>query len=198
MVQTFELVLTPRDVISTVRRGEISTLVGIEGGHQLGNSRGALRHFAARGVRYVTLTHTCHNAFADSSGLFDVVEPLDHGPRCAFLPIASSQWNRRTVRAAHSARLVRELNRLGVPVGLSHTSDDIAPAALKISRGTRDMEPLFYLRAARYPQEGAALVCRDRRGAARWGRDGELSSGFVSGDLKARTVRTSRPVTVCI
>jgi membrane dipeptidase len=40
-----------------------------------------LRQFAALGVRYVTLTHTCHNAFADSSGLFDGIEPLHHGLR---------------------------------------------------------------------------------------------------------------------
>ncbi|KAH8997752.1 hypothetical protein EDB86DRAFT_3076621 [Lactarius hatsudake] len=38
-----------------MRRGKISALVGIEGGHQLGNSLGALRQFAARGVRYVTV-----------------------------------------------------------------------------------------------------------------------------------------------
>ncbi|KAH9044215.1 hypothetical protein EDB84DRAFT_1587225 [Lactarius hengduanensis] len=127
---TFELALTPRDVISAVKRGKISALVGIEGthtSHQLGNSLDALRQFAARGVRYVTLTRTYHN----------VVKPLHHGLRCAFLPIAASQLNRRTIRAAHSARLMRELNRLGVLVGLSHTSDDIALAALKISRGTR-------------------------------------------------------------
>ncbi|KAH9009010.1 hypothetical protein EDB83DRAFT_2177826, partial [Lactarius deliciosus] len=67
------------DVVSAVRHGKISALVGIEGGHQLGNSLGALRHFAARGVPYVTLTYACHNAFADSSGLFGVVEPLHHG-----------------------------------------------------------------------------------------------------------------------
>ncbi|KAH9160633.1 hypothetical protein EDB89DRAFT_2081612 [Lactarius sanguifluus] len=67
------------DVRTLMRHGKISALVGIEGGHQLGNSLGALRHFAARGVPYVTLTYACHNAFADSSRLFDVVEPLHHG-----------------------------------------------------------------------------------------------------------------------
>ncbi|KAH9012900.1 membrane dipeptidase-domain-containing protein [Lactarius pseudohatsudake] len=113
---TFELALTPRDVTSAVRRGKISALIGIEGGHQLGNSLGALRQFAALGVRYVTLTHTCHNAFADSSGLFDGIEPLHHG----LSPFGET--------------LVRELNRLGVLVDLSHTSDDTALAALKISR----------------------------------------------------------------
>ncbi|KAH9059301.1 membrane dipeptidase-domain-containing protein [Lactarius vividus] len=113
---TSELALTPRDVIGAVRRGKISALIGIEGaykGHQLGNSLGTLRQFAALGVRYVTLTHTCHNVLADSSGLFDGSEPLHHG------------------LSLLSGTLVREFNRLG---GLSHTSDDTALAALKISR----------------------------------------------------------------
>lgn len=113
---TFELALTSTDVISTVRRGKISALIGIEGGHQLGNSLGAMRQFAALGVRYVTLTHTCHNVFADSCGLFDGIEPLHHG----LSPFGET--------------LVRELNRLGVLVDLSHTSDDTALAALNISR----------------------------------------------------------------
>ncbi|KAI9442651.1 hypothetical protein H4582DRAFT_1929831 [Lactarius indigo] len=118
---TFELTLTSRDVISAVRRGKISALIGIEGGHQLGNSLGALRQFAALGVRYVTLTHTCHNVFADSSGLFDGIEPLH-------------PW---------AQTLVKELNRLGVLVDLSHTSDDTALAALKISRAPVNFHPGF-------------------------------------------------------
>ncbi|KAH9062409.1 membrane dipeptidase-domain-containing protein [Lactarius vividus] len=113
---TFELALSSHDIVSAVRRGKISALIGIEGGHQLGNSLGALRQFAALGVRYVTLTHTCHNVFADSSGLFDGIEPLHHG------------------LSSFGETLVRELNRLGVLVDLSHTSDDTALAALKISR----------------------------------------------------------------
>lgn len=113
---TFELALTADDVIGAVRRGKISALIGIEGGHQLGNSLGALRQFAALGVRYVTLTHTCHNAFADSCGLLDGLEPLHHG----LSPFGKT--------------LVRELNRLGVLIDLSHTSDDTALGALRISR----------------------------------------------------------------
>jgi len=113
---TFELALTASDVIGAVRRGKISALIGIEGGHQLGNSLGALRQFAALGVRYVTLTHTCHNVFADSSGFFDSIEPLHYG------------------LSPFGEILVRELNRLGVLVDLSHTSDDTALAALRISR----------------------------------------------------------------
>lgn len=114
-------------------------------GHQLGNSLGALRQFAALGVRYVTLTHMCHNVFADSCGFLDGIEPLHHGLRCvAPLTTALSTAKRALKRdcdlfffarvSPFGEILVRELNRLGVLVDLSHTSDDTARAALNISR----------------------------------------------------------------
>ena len=65
------------------------------------------------GVRYVTLTHTCHNAFADSGGYLEPLPPKWRG----LSPLGY--------------KLVEEMNRLGVIVDLSHTSDDTARQALK-------------------------------------------------------------------
>jgi hypothetical protein len=50
-------------------------------GHMLGNSIALLRQYHALGVRYVTLTHTCHNVFADSCGYAVPSEPLHGGLR---------------------------------------------------------------------------------------------------------------------
>jgi len=85
-------------------------------GHQLGNSIAVLRQYHALGVRYLTLTHSCHNAFADSCGMLPGIVPL-HGGLSTL---------------GHS--LIEEMNRLGVLVDLSHTSDATATQALNYSR----------------------------------------------------------------
>lgn len=85
-------------------------------GHQLGNSLQVLRQYQELGVRYVTLTHACHNAFADSCGIQPGLEP---------------RWGGLS---AYGRALVEELNRLGVLVDLSHTSDDTAKQALRHSK----------------------------------------------------------------
>ncbi|KAH9160926.1 membrane dipeptidase-domain-containing protein [Lactarius sanguifluus] len=106
----FEPALTPRDVINAKGLFRLLTFRSSPSDRA---ALGALRQFVALRVRYVRLTPTCH-VFADSS-LFDGIEPL-HG------------------HSPFGETLVRELNRLGVLVDLSHTSDDTALAALKISR----------------------------------------------------------------
>ncbi|EIM79965.1 uncharacterized protein STEHIDRAFT_87915 [Stereum hirsutum FP-91666 SS1] len=113
---TFEQAFTAANIEDIVRRGKIASLLGVEGGHQLGNSLAVLRQYYALGVRYVTLTHMCHNAFADSGGFIDGIEPVHGG----LSPLGHA--------------LVHELNRLGMLIDISHVSDSTALQTLDLTR----------------------------------------------------------------
>lgn len=91
---------------------KISSLMGVEGLHQIGNSASVLRMYHALGVRYASLTHTCHNKYADSE---EPAQPLHGG-------------------LSEAGRvMVAEMNRLGMIVDLSHASFDTQRDTLYIS-----------------------------------------------------------------
>ena len=106
-----EIATTAADVRRIARAGRAAVLLGVEGGHALQADPEVLRTLAGRGVRYVTLTHTNTNAWADAS-------------------TDAARWGglNETGRA-----LVREMNRLGVLVDLSHVSDAAFYDALEVS-----------------------------------------------------------------
>ena len=91
----------------------ISSLIGVEGLHQIGNSASILRMYYHLGARYVTLTHECHNRYADSCS---PQIPLHNGLSEAGISI------------------LREMNRIGMMVDLSHTSKATMWDALQVSR----------------------------------------------------------------
>jgi len=104
------------------REGKIAILVGIEGGHAIEDSLGALRDFHRLGVRYMTLTHTNSNHWADSSGNF-------------FAP----RFDAESYRLHHGLTdfgrtVVREMNRIGMMVDVSHVSDETIDDVLETSR----------------------------------------------------------------
>ncbi|KAK4688450.1 membrane dipeptidase, partial [Tremellales sp. Uapishka_1] len=113
---TFQFCKTADDVMMAIKRGKIASLLGVEGAHQLGNSLGVLRQYESLGVRYMTLTHSCNNAFADSAGIFNPV---------------TEKWGGLS---PFGKELVKEMNRVGVLVDLSHVSDKTALQALSITR----------------------------------------------------------------
>nr|AXF50746.1 dipeptidase [Inonotus obliquus] len=112
---TFRLATSSSDVRSAIRSKKIASLIGVEGAHQLGNSLAVLRQYYALGARYLTLTHSCNNAFADSAGILSSPPPVHGG------------------LSTLGKSLVYELNRLGMFVDLSHVSDDTAKQALALS-----------------------------------------------------------------
>jgi membrane dipeptidase len=107
-----ELARTAADVRRIAGEGRIAALYGLEGGHAIENSFEHLREFYARGVRYMTLTWSNTHDWADSSG----DEPR-HGGLTDF-----------------GRDVVREMNRLGMLVDVSHVSDDTFWDALETAR----------------------------------------------------------------
>src|SRR2546428_3628793 len=99
------------DVERNFAAGKISCLIGIEGGHAIENSVGALRMFAALGVRYITLTHWRSLSWAT----------------------ASTDTARRGL-SAFGRDVVHEMNRLGILVDLSHVNDATMSDALHTTR----------------------------------------------------------------
>ena len=118
--------LTPALSVTDIRRakreGKIAVLMGIEGGHAIDDSLGALRDFHRLGVRYMTLTHTNSNHWADSSGNF-------FAPR--FEP---GSYRVHHGLSGFGRAVVREMNRVGMMVDVSHVSDETIDDALEASR----------------------------------------------------------------
>jgi membrane dipeptidase len=103
--------------------GKIAVLIGIEGGHAIEDSLGALSSYYRLGVRYMTLTHTNTNGWADSSGSFFGADPYD--------PKKTAVHGGLT---EHGKEVVLEMNRLGMLVDVSHVSDQTMADAIAVSK----------------------------------------------------------------
>ncbi len=106
-----QLALTADDIERAHRAGKIASLIGIEGGHSIENSLPALRQFHALGVRYLTLTHASTLDWADAA-----TDSARHGGLTRF-----------------GEEVVREMNRLGMLVDLSHVSPGTMDDAIRVS-----------------------------------------------------------------
>ncbi len=110
------------DIRAAKKAGKIAILKGLEGGHAIENSLARLRIFAKLGVLYMTLTHTASNDWADSSGPF---WEHDWDPRKSAVHGGLTDFGRH---------VVREMNRIGMAVDVSHVSDEVVSEALQVSR----------------------------------------------------------------
>jgi membrane dipeptidase len=106
------LAATAAEIREARKKGKIAALMGVEGGHMINSDLDVLRKFASLGVRYMTLTHSGNDEWADSS----------------------------TDKAAHHGLtdfgkdVIREMNHLGVMVDISHVSDKTFYDALEVSK----------------------------------------------------------------
>jgi membrane dipeptidase len=116
------LATTAADIRAAKKANKMAILMGIEGGHAIEDSLAVLRGMYRAGVRYMTLTHTNTNHWADSSGPF--YEP-DFDPRKSAIHKGLSGFGEN---------VVKEMNRLGMIVDVSHVSDDTVDDVLAVSR----------------------------------------------------------------
>ena len=104
--ESLEAASTAADIRRIVRSGKIAALMGIEGGHAIEDSLPALRMFYKLGVRYMTLTHTNTNDWADSEGDINNTSVAHHN--------GLTELGRD---------VIREMNRIGMMVDISHVAD---------------------------------------------------------------------------
>ena len=114
--QQLGLATTASEVRRLRGEGRIACLMGVEGGHIIEDSLAALRMFHQLGVRYMTLAHSFNSHWADSSGAMEDVDPEFGG------------------LSEPGKDLIREMNRLGMMVDISHVSDATFWDAMKISK----------------------------------------------------------------
>ncbi len=108
----FELALTADDIVRIRKQGKIASLIGVEGGHSIDNSLGVLRMLYQLGTRYMTLTHADTLDWADSA----TDKPRHNG------------------LTEFGEQVVREMNRLGMLVDISHVSAATMKHALRVSK----------------------------------------------------------------
>lgn len=119
--EAFVLATSSADVVRAMKEGKIASLIGMEGGHAIENSLGALRMYYALGARYMTLTHN---------------ETLDWADAASGLPLHGGLTD-------FGRDVVREMNRLGMIVDISHVSPatmsdvlDVAQAPIMFSHSS--------------------------------------------------------------
>jgi membrane dipeptidase len=115
--ESLEMAFTSDDIRRIHKTGRVAALMGIEGGHAIEDSLSALRQFYRLGVRYMTLTHTNTNNWADSAGGINNPAEKRHGGLSDF-----------------GREVVREMNRLGMMVDVSHVSDKTFWDAIETSQ----------------------------------------------------------------
>ena len=162
----FELAVTADDVERIFKKGKIASLIGMEGGHSIDNSLGALRMFYRLGARYMTLTHSRNLPWADSA---------TDKPQLGGL-------------SAFGEQVVKEMNRLGMLVDLSHVSPDTMEDAIRVSQA-----PVIFSHSSQHALNDVARNVPDHVLKLMPSNGGMVMVTFVPGFLAAgRRVGTRR------
>ena len=160
--ETFHLALTYEDIQEARKAGKIASLIGIEGGHSIENSIQNLRRLFKRGARYMTLTHSDTLDWADSA----TDEPRHDG------------------LSLFGEEIVREMNRLGMLVDISHVS----PATMKDTLATSQAPVIFSHSSARAVADHVRNVPDEILKLTRKNR-GVVMVNFFSGFIEPESAR---------
>src|SRR2546430_15235023 len=164
------LATTADEVRAAHKAGKIAALMGMEGGHMIDDSLPVLRDYQRLGVRYLTLSHSVNTNWSDSSG----DKPVHNG------------------LTDFGKDVVRELNRLGVMVDISHVADKTFWDALEVSRA-----PLLASHSSCRALSGHPRNMTDDRIKAIAGKGGVIminySTSFLSNELYEATQKNVPP-----
>jgi membrane dipeptidase len=160
--ETFRIVTSPDEAEAAKRDGRIGLALGIENAAAFEDDLANIEHFYARGVRYATLTHAEDNLIGDSS---------------------YSDADRRTWHglSPFGARVVAEMNRLGMMVDVSHVSDETFDAVLAVAQAP----PIASHSSCRHFTPGFERNLDDGRIRALAAKGGVIQINFGSGFLTA-------------
>ncbi|KAK7109046.1 hypothetical protein V1264_013162 [Littorina saxatilis] len=132
----FQFVTTADGILDAFHEGKFASLIGLEGGNMIDSSLAVLRMYYELGVRYMTLTWSCNTPWADNYKCTRYNTPVHHG------------------LSPFGERVVREMNRMGMLVDISHVALDTMYDALNISTA-----PVIFSHSSSY------TLCPHRRNA---------------------------------
>ncbi len=162
----FMMVKTPEEIFANYNNGKILVALGIENGAAIQDELGNLKHFYDRGVRYMTLTHSRNNKICDSS--FD----------------PERKWNGLS---PYGVQVVKEMNRLGMMVDVSHVSDSTFYQVIRLSKA-----PIIATHTAcRYFTPGLERNMSDEMIKLLAAKGGVIQINFGSGFLNQKVIDKS-------
>src|SRR5690625_6670864 len=169
----FAVATSVEDVLDHFERGRSPLPVGLENGTGIEDDPATLQHFYDRGIRYVTLTHSADNLIGDSS--YDTTR--SHGGLTEF-----------------GREVVREMNRLGIMVDISHVSDDTFYDVLDVT----EVPPIASHSSARHFTPGFERNMSDDMIRARSEARGIIminyGSSFISEDYRTRRAAATEEI----
>ncbi|XP_040897553.1 dipeptidase 1 [Toxotes jaculatrix] len=133
--ETFMFATSSKDIMDAFSMNKTASLIGVEGGHSLDSSLGALRTMYQLGVRYLTLTHSCNTPWADNWLVDTGSEPSQHNGLSPF-----------------GKQLIMEMNRLGMLIDLAHVPVTVMNQVLDMSKA-----PVIFSHSSAYS------ICQHKR-----------------------------------